>query len=358
MGLKEEVLRLINVESYYSKYLNFIEKKGDNWRAKCPFHDEKDGSFFVKQQDGKWMCMGACQEGGDIFKFQMKYHNQTFKEALETIAKELNIDIPEVTKNNKSGEKRKASNTKKQEYPKRTEEAAQKMYEDLTDQQKSFLASRGISDEVIEKNKIGNWKGYLAFPVMRGKNVHTYKLYRKNDDGSKSIKQIPKTILKYDPMWVFPEPRDENDVYLFEGEPDALTALSLGINATTVTLGAGNFRDELLKFFKGKQVFICYDIDSSGKLGAKKVARRISAVAKETRIIDLPLDIEKYPKGDFTDYIVNEKKTLRNFQLLKKTASFEVSVPPEVQIIEESGCYFSAYSGKGDTVLYKKISNF
>lgn len=353
MSLKDEVIKIINADSYYSKYVDFIEKKGNNWRAKCPFHDEKDGSFFVDPATGKWICMGACQEGGDIFKFQMKYHGQDFKTALETIAKELNIEIPE-----RSETRSKGSKSKKSKYPERTKEAINRMHEDLTEKQRTFLASRGISGEIISEHKIGNHKGFIVFPVMRGENVHTYKFYRKNDDGSKDIKQIPKVSLGHDPMWLFPEPRNEKEIYLFEGEPDALTAISMGINGTTVTLGAGNFRDELLKFFKGKKVFICYDIDSSGKLGAKKVARKIATVAKETRIISLPLDPQKHPKGDFTDYVITEKKTLKKFLALRKDASFEVSVPPEVQVIEDDGSYYSAHPGKGDSIVYKKITNF
>jgi putative DNA primase/helicase len=77
-------------------------------------------------------------------------------------------------------------------------------------------------------------------------------------------------------------------IYLCEGEADCLCALSHGLEAVTVTGGAGNWRDEFSPHFEGRDVAICYDADLTGYIGAHKVAARLVAVAAKVRILIWP----------------------------------------------------------------------
>ena len=71
-----------------------LKKSGTNLKGLCPFHSEKTPSFMVNPERRSFHCFG-CGEGGDIFTFLMKYHNQTFPEALKELAHKFNIPLPE-----------------------------------------------------------------------------------------------------------------------------------------------------------------------------------------------------------------------------------------------------------------------
>jgi DNA primase len=71
-----------------------LKKAGTNYKGLCPFHAEKTPSFTVNPQRGSFHCFG-CSEGGDVFSFYMKFHNVTFPEALQNLARRYNIALPE-----------------------------------------------------------------------------------------------------------------------------------------------------------------------------------------------------------------------------------------------------------------------
>ena len=53
--------------------------------AKCPFHNEKTGSFKVYPQDNRWHCFGMCYNGGDVIDLVCKLNNLTFLEAVKLL---------------------------------------------------------------------------------------------------------------------------------------------------------------------------------------------------------------------------------------------------------------------------------
>ncbi len=70
-----------------------LRKIGNVWRALCPFHKEKTGSFNVDESKGLYHCFG-CGAGGDAIKFVMEYEKVSFMEAVESIANQYGIAIP------------------------------------------------------------------------------------------------------------------------------------------------------------------------------------------------------------------------------------------------------------------------
>lgn len=74
-----------------------LKKKGQNYWACCPFHNEKTPSFSINPTKGIFKCFG-CGKGGDSLTFVMELENYTYPEALQYLAKKYNIEIEEDTR--------------------------------------------------------------------------------------------------------------------------------------------------------------------------------------------------------------------------------------------------------------------
>ena len=72
-----------------------LEKRGVDWVACCPFHQEKTASFHVNAARQTWHCFGACQEGGDVISYVMRREGLTFVNAVRRLAEEFGVDIDE-----------------------------------------------------------------------------------------------------------------------------------------------------------------------------------------------------------------------------------------------------------------------
>ncbi len=98
MRIPDEIVRQIqqaaDVIEVVGDYVS-LKKKGSNWTACCPFHNEKTPSFAVSPAKGIYKCFG-CGKAGDSIKFIMDIEGLSYGEALRHLAKKYNIEIPEV----------------------------------------------------------------------------------------------------------------------------------------------------------------------------------------------------------------------------------------------------------------------
>ena len=69
-----------------------LHKRGRNWWACCPFHNEKTASFCIWPEDGRWKCFG-CGESGDVFSFVMRDQNLSFADALKALAEKAGVEL-------------------------------------------------------------------------------------------------------------------------------------------------------------------------------------------------------------------------------------------------------------------------
>ena len=99
MSTIDEVKAKIDIVDLVSEAGVKLRHAGKNYTGFCPFHDNKHTpAFVVWPETGTWRCFGACNEGGDIFKFVMKRENLDFKEALNKLAARAGVEVPTYSK--------------------------------------------------------------------------------------------------------------------------------------------------------------------------------------------------------------------------------------------------------------------
>jgi DNA primase len=91
MNPKDEVKEKLSILDVVSTYVR-LEKAGGQYRARCPFHNERSPSFYVSPERKSFHCFG-CGEHGDIFTFVEKTENIPFYEALKLLADRAGVKL-------------------------------------------------------------------------------------------------------------------------------------------------------------------------------------------------------------------------------------------------------------------------
>lgn len=87
----EDIKQRLDLVDFISGYLT-LKKSGQNYKALCPFHQEKTPSFMVSKDKQIWKCFG-CNLGGDIFDFVMQMENLDFGDAIRTLAEKAGVKV-------------------------------------------------------------------------------------------------------------------------------------------------------------------------------------------------------------------------------------------------------------------------
>lgn len=93
MNPTEEIKAKLDIIDLVNEYFP-LKQAGVNFKACCPFHEEKTPSFMVNRERQFYHCFG-CNESGDIFTFIQKMENIEFPEALRILAVKAGVKLPE-----------------------------------------------------------------------------------------------------------------------------------------------------------------------------------------------------------------------------------------------------------------------
>ena len=241
-----------NYQPFYGRYLPKLqEASGDEAKAICPFHKDRDPSLSVNNQTGLFTCFG-CGAAGSIFDFYAKTHDMAlpgdFSKVLAGIAEDFTIgNIKQIVK---------PTVTARYDYK---DEAGNLVYQIERLEPKSFRIRRP------------DGQGWLY--------------------NAKGVKIIP---------YHLPEILKAIEIIVCEGEKDADKVAALGFTATTNPFGAGKWPDHFGPYFAGKHVVLIPDNDDQGRAHMKQVAAILKGPAASIRWLELPGLLEK---GDVSDFI-------------------------------------------------------
>lgn len=153
----------LSIEDVVSSYIK-LERAGANFRARCPFHNEKTPSFFISPDRGSYYCFG-CSASGDIFTFVEEFEGLDFKGALKLLADKAGVPL---TGYNKEAESEKERLYRAMEDATRYFEANLSQNEEVV----SYLKKRGLEEKTIKDFRIGfallDWRSLHAHLEKRG----------------------------------------------------------------------------------------------------------------------------------------------------------------------------------------------
>jgi DNA primase len=190
MSTIDDIKQRLDIVDVISSYLK-LEKAGRNFKALCPFHQEKTPSFFIFPDRQSWRCFG-CGAGGDLFSFVMKKEGTDFGETLKTLADKAGVSLER---------KKEAIEGKSTDRLYQINEAAAQHFHDLLlhapaaggardyvmkqrglnsrtidDFQIGFSAGEGLRKHLIERGY--SEKELLALRLLGEKDGRTYDFFR------------------------------------------------------------------------------------------------------------------------------------------------------------------------------------
>lgn len=301
-----------------------LKKRGNNYTACCPFHQEKTPSFSVNQDRQFYYCFG-CGAGGNAIGFVMNFEQSEFPQALETLARDAGLEVPR--------EESKAQQQKSSENAEiiKVLELASKFYQFQLRQHSnkneavSYLKDRGVSGEIArdfglgyapagwdnlikavvsdekheqsllragliiqrnkdkndEKEKDGQRRYYdrfrerIIFPIRdsRGRTI-AFGGRVLNDEKPKYLNS-PETAVfhKSSELYGLFEAKKSGEKFtkllLVEGYMDVIALAQMGIKNAVATLGTATSSKHLIRMFRQvTEIIFCFDGDDAGGAAA------------------------------------------------------------------------------------------
>jgi len=346
----EEIKQKIDIVDYIGQYVE-LKRAGRNFKAICPFHDEKSPSFVVSPDRQIWHCFGSCGTGGDVISFCMKWERLTFPEALRMMAEKAGVVLDVSTYSD--------SEMKLKDELQAVNLLALKFYQHVLlhtpvgAQARKYLEERGLREKIIRTFEIGyapsSWdslirflhdkkhipmekllqaglviepspgkrpydrfRNRIIFPIKDTKGAIVAFSGRVLNPDEKSAKYInsPETELyhKRESLFGIHLTKDAiakaNMVLIVEGEFDLITPYMHGIDTIVAIKGAALTREqlEILKRYT-KNIILALDNDEAGVEAMKRGIR-------EAEKLDFDIHVLKLSGGKDPDEAVRHDAAL------------------------------------------------
>ena len=356
---------------------NYVElkKAGANFKAPCPFHDEKSPSFVVSPAKQIYHCFG-CGVTGDPIRFVMEYEKLNYPEALEKLAGDYNFSLQYT----QGGEKKTDT---------RLMEKVNDWYKTLLDSNqtaKKYLQERGIFESSIEKFGIGyapasqqtitylkshmfdikegielgvlgqgennifaRFIERITFPIqapngsMVGFGGRTITGHQAKYVNSPQTKIFNKSRLLYAYNHAKESIYKQKEVIVTEGYLDVVMLHQAGFNNAVATLGTALTAEHLPLIRKGEpRIIMAYDGDNAGLNAAIKASKLVSAAGMDGGVVIFgdgldPADMVKNGQIEELNKLLRHPKPFIEFVLEQSVHAFDMNNPKAKEEALHSG---------------------
>ncbi|HVE13599.1 MAG TPA: CHC2 zinc finger domain-containing protein, partial [Elusimicrobiota bacterium] len=148
----EDIRQRVDVVELVREFVPALKQAGRNFKACCPFHQEKTPSFMVNPERQIYHCFG-CQAGGDVFAFVMQMEGLSFPEAARKLAERAGVKLEE--ERSASPEERDRAKLKAALVFAREYYREQLLKSPEAEPARAYLQKRGVNAEASEKFGLG-----------------------------------------------------------------------------------------------------------------------------------------------------------------------------------------------------------
>ncbi len=320
----KERLSIVDVVSSYIK----LERAGGNFKARCPFHNEKTPSFFVSPLRETFHCFG-CNKGGDILTFVAEFEGLDFKGALKVLADRAHVELV--------SEDPRLKNEKDALYS--VLEKTASFWEQNISQNSdalSYLKKRGLKDETIKDFQVGfaddsftslvsflkksgfkediiikaglavpspkgtydRFRSRIMFPITDSAGrviAFSGRIFGKEDDKMGKYVNSPETMLysKSKTLYGFDKAKTEirknNSTVLVEGQMDLIMSHQAGFKNTVAISGTALTEFHLNMISRlSSNITIALDADPAGLSASKRSAEMALGAGLDVKIAEIP----------------------------------------------------------------------
>ncbi|MBC8120991.1 MAG: DNA primase [Gemmatimonadaceae bacterium] len=320
-----------------------LRKSGRDFKGLCPFHEDRNPSFYVSPAKQIYKCF-SCGVSGDVFKFLMELDKSSFSNTVLELARRLNVPVQTLKPEHKAEYTRKLSRC--QQLGEILELAAQfytyALHSERGVQARDYLKARALTDSTLEKFRLGyapqGWQSlytYLVeqkrFPaslveeagliVPRNGGQGYYDRFRNRlmipicdargqviafggralGDEQPKYLNSPETelFIKGQTLYALDKARASigrtDWAIVVEGYFDAIALHQAGITHVVATLGTALRTDQvklLLRYTEQKRIVLNFDTDLAGIAAAERaigeLRELVAKSAVQLRILTLP----------------------------------------------------------------------
>ncbi|MFZ5779558.1 MAG: DNA primase [Pseudomonadota bacterium] len=334
-GFLDELRARLSLSDVVGRKVTLKRRSGSEYAGLCPFHNEKTPSFTVNDKKGFFHCFG-CGEHGDAVGFVMKTEGLTFPEAVEKLAREVNLPVPRATPAERERAERVAS------LQQVAEEAARWFQKQLRlpagRHGLDYLRGRGLDDDAIEAFRLGfapdlrdgllgalkrdglpadkiveaglaiqpedrreaydRFRGRVMFPICDRRGRVIAFGGRVLGPGEPKYLNSPETPLfhKGANLYCLDRARQaaaaDQPVIVAEGYMDVIALHRAGFTGAVAPLGTALTEGQLAELWKlADEPYLCFDGDNAGRRAAARAAERALPLlrpGKSLRFLALP----------------------------------------------------------------------
>lgn len=353
----EKINSSINILDLVKEFNIAVEKRGKNYFALCPFHEEKTPSFSISVDKNIAVCMG-CHKGGAPFSFYKELKKLTYEQTLLELSQKYNISV-DYKPNSKNTKYKRYYELMKNAYElyqyilfntkqgkpyldylmnerNLTKETILKFNIGCIFKSKNFLTSTLINNgfeketllntKMTKENLEDSFSDRIMFPIFDiYKNCVAFsgRIISKDSNEHKYINSSESAIFKKSSVIYNLDnalvDNNEKEVILVEGFFDVIALYNIGFNNLIATMGTA-LTYEHIKILEGKvnTLTLLFDGDKAGIKATYEAIEKLKSSSLNVNICILKegLDpdeyIKKYGKDEFTK-LLNQKIDMYTF---------------------------------------------